>query len=199
MTTIGALFLLLGVVGQAQALIVEIDTTEAGCAGISTVGVACEVPAGARPVTVTWRFDQAVGALNAYDFAVRWDPDELSLLSSSPIFPDGGTPEPFLEAPSDPTSSNAVALSIVALPTTQLFSVTFLMTPDTQDGEPDLEWFANGQGLSPGSLGLGNPAGATIEFWRAGLEVPVLSVAPGLLPGLLVLTGAAWIVRGRRG
>lgn len=180
----------------AGAVVIELDTTETGCSGITGAVVACPVPGGAHVMTVTWRFDQAVSALNAYDLSIRWDTEELTLLGSTAIFPDGGSPEPFLEAPSDPANSIASALSLVALPTTELFSVTFeLMAQPGGDGQPDLEWFANLPGLSPGSVVLDNLQGASIDFWTEPTPIPMLPTAVGLLPLVMGLAGALLISR----
>jgi hypothetical protein len=144
------------------------------CSGI-TGGVAeCNVAgfAGAN-VTVTWSLSSAQ-TLNGYDLNVSWDPAELTLISADQLYPGSQAPNtiPFLVAPNpaDPVGSEAVALSLIAYSTTPLFRATFQLADGpslARDCTPDLTWSANGNGLAPASVVLGNPGGASID-----LEIP---------------------------
>jgi len=168
--------LVLGLAARAGAVTVEIEPDEPGC-GPYTAGVgACDVSA--RPsgqITVTWALDTQT-TLNGYDFEVRWDAGELTLVSAEQLHPDTATPLSFVIEPSDPDDSRALVLSLTGAFTKQLFRLTFELDRMAADGQADVSWFANGNGLSPGSVVLDNLAGAGIDFDGGPDAVPV----PGL-------------------
>lgn len=174
--------------GSAQAVDIEmeVESTTAGvlCSGITAGVAACDatdLPSGEQ-VTVTLALDSQQN-LNGYDLTFTWDDEELTLVSCENLYPDtqpGGT-VPFLVSPctaNDPTGSDGITLSIVTFATTQLIQLTFELTAipgcDT-DGLADVSWSANGNGLSPGSVVLDNPAGASAD-----LGVPVRACNDGL-------------------
>ena len=96
------------------------NTSISGCAGYASETETGVCPSEAQVVDVTWAL-QGPEALNGYDFEVRWDPTELTLLSPTQLFPDTGAPHPFNEAPSDPADSRAAVFVITAGETTGLF------------------------------------------------------------------------------
>jgi hypothetical protein len=151
------------------------STSGTVCASTTTGVTECDVT-GMTPgqeVTFTWVLDSA-HALNGYDLAVSWDPEELTPISCTELYPDSQPPGtvPFLTSPcpalpTDLPPRNATALSLVAFQTTALFSMTFQVTSVVlcdADGEADLAWSANGNGLSPGSVVLENTDGAGADF-----------------------------------
>lgn len=171
--------------GMASAAVVEMSVEGTACSGIDSGVQPCAVSFG-QTVVVTWQLDQQT-LLNGYNLELRWNPDELTLLGSTPLHPDTGTPAPFQEAPGDPADSAAFAIVFIAENTTDLFQVSFQAHPASEPTGSDLLWFPNGNGLSPGSVVLENPAGAAIDFQRL---VPPPEV-PGLGPiGLCLLAGS---------
>jgi hypothetical protein len=124
-------------------------------------------------VTFTWAL-AATTVLNGYDLHVGWDPDELTPVSCTNLYPDSqpaGTvnflDSPCLTPPTDPPEGDALALSLVAFQTTGLFQMTFAVTNTIlcdADEEPDVYWTPNGNGLAPVSAVLTNPDGAGADF-----------------------------------
>lgn len=156
---------LLGVAGPARAADVHVrmSAPATSCADVETGVVACEV-GGGEVFDAIWRLDSQQ-PLNGYDLEIRWDAGELTLVSATPLYPDTGTAVAFLEAPSDPESSSAIALSFVAQQTTALFSLRFEASPKAGPDGADLWWFANGNGLSPASAVLQNPEGGAWDLY----------------------------------
>jgi hypothetical protein len=167
--------LLLAVAAQpAQAVVVDtlMDAAIGGgviCAAIDAHGETCHVPTlPGSTFTVTWKLPAST-SLNGYDFNLSWDPSELTLLSAQQLIPNASPPNtiPFVIAPNpaDPVGSAAVALSVIAYPTTNLFRATF-QAASTMHANciPDVTWTPNGNGLAPGTVELGNPAGASVDL-----------------------------------
>jgi hypothetical protein len=176
----------------ADAAVVSMTTDAPDCgpyaAGVGT----CTV--GDPSITVTWELD-ATASLNGYDFEIRWDPTELALTDAKQLHPDTGTPLAFLEAPSDPNDSRALVVSLTAASTMRLFELTFDVMPSAPDGMADVWWFANGNGLAPGTVILENPAGAGFDLATTDAMPPPAVPASsswglGLLVGALVLLEA---------
>jgi hypothetical protein len=157
--------------------VVLTGTTAAGTVCSSTLSgiTACNVlgMTAGQQVTFTWSLSSPQ-ALNGYDIHVEWDPDELTPVSCTPLYPDTqppGTPEfvgsPCPALPTDPPEGDAASVSLVALQTTGLFSMTFEVTSTIfcdADDEADLFWTPNGAAFSPTSVVLDNPAGAGADF-----------------------------------
>ncbi len=142
------------------------------CSGVSSGTEFCSSLglASADQITVRWSIDDSI-TLNGYDVVVSWDDEELTLVSCEAIAPDPGDPSLFVVSPCDtgaPAGSDALAVTIgPGFTSTQLFSMTFALTAvavcDT-DGLADVSWSANGAGLSPASVVLQNPSGASIDI-----------------------------------
>lgn len=166
----------------ARAVVVSMTASPPACGGAVTAGtVACPVDAGSS-LSLVFALDAAT-ALNGYQLNLRWDPSELSLLGASQLFPDAGTPVAFTSAPGDPAASVASAFVFPdPAVTTLLFQLDFQATPAGDDGQPDVWWFPQGAGLSPGSVVLENPAGAALDVTPA----PVVPALPGALVPLLL-------------
>jgi hypothetical protein len=141
------------------------------CTGIQSGFQSCNVmDAAGSQITVTLSLTAAT-VVNGYDFSVQWDPAKLSLLSSVQLFPSGSPPNtiPFLIAPNpaDPLGSSAAVLSLVGTSTTSLFRMTFqILQTLAYDCVPDLAFNATTTGLSPATVVLGNPAGASIDLGK---------------------------------
>lgn len=175
--------------GPAAAVDVTIVTSAPGtsCPDVAEGTGTCEIAASTQ-FDVVWQLDSQQ-SLNGYDLEIRWDASELTLISATPLYPDTGSPVPFLEEPSNPDASSAVALSVVALDTTQLFSLRFEASPGASPDGPDLSWFANGNGLSPASVVLLDPGGGAWDFYDAS-GMPVVPVGGGwLLAAALLVAG----------
>jgi hypothetical protein len=171
----------------APAHAVDVKFTAQGLAGCTNVtsGVAsCDtrLSEAGDQVTVTWSLT-STQTLNGFDFAISWDAEELTLLSCQMLYPDTQPPGtvPFFLSPcdaNDPEGSDATAVSSVGFQSTALFSLTFEMTDfvacDT-DGLADLTWTPYGNGLSPGSVVLTNPGGASAD-----MSVPLRECNDGL-------------------
>lgn len=151
----------------------EIELSANGGAGIVCQGVTdgtvfCSAEdAPGSQLTVTWSLDSRQ-SIHGYDLEIRWDPGELDLLEAEQLFPDDQLPGsvPFVVAPDpgDPWGSEAAALSLAASETRDLLRLTFAVVGEIRtDCEADVAWSANGNGLSPGSLVLDNPAGAGLD------------------------------------
>ena len=85
-----------------------------------------------------------------------------------------------------------MAISLLALPTTSLFRLSFEVAPNVPEGDADIWLFHNGNGLSPGSVVLENSDGAGLDIRTA--EVPALG-----WPGWLLLGVALTATALRRG
>jgi hypothetical protein len=178
----------LGTARSAGAVDVSIlvDAPEASCHDLDPATRVCSVDAPGE-VDVVWSLDSQQLS-NGYDLEIRWDPTALTLISATQLYPDTGTPGPFLEEPADPGNSSAVVLSVVGLQTTALFSLRFDVLPGGGEPGPDLSWFANGNGLAPAELVLLNPEGSDIYLgatpgvplgpaWPLALTLAALGVA----------------------
>lgn len=162
------------------------------CSGVSTGVTQCIVEGGST-IEVTWSLSNQE-SLNGYDLEVRWNASALTLQSASQLFPDTGIAEPWLVEPSDPNASSAVAISLVASPTTSLFRLSFDVAINVPDGDSDVFWFPNGNGLSPGSVVLENSDGAGLDIRTA--EVPALGWPGwGILGATLAWPAAARLRR----
>ena len=162
------------------------------CSGVST-GVTQCIVAGGSTIDVTWSLSNQE-SLNGYDLEIRWNSSALTLLSASQLFPDTGIAEPWLVEPSDPDASSAVAISLVAMPTTSLFRLSFEVASNALGGKQDLWWFPNGSGLSPGSVVLENSDGAGLDIRT--VEVPALGwLGWGILGATLAWPAAARLRR----
>jgi hypothetical protein len=186
--------ILLALLVGSGASAVEIEMTVSGAAGTLCSGIVsgtqpCEVLSG-QVIDVTWSLDQQT-LLNGYDLEIRWNPNELSLLSSTPLHPDTGTAAPFVVEPSDPTDSQALAVIFTAENTTQLFRMSFEVSPRYGIHGADLSWLP-ASGLSPGTLVLENDTGAAIDFRTANdfSDIPAMPEWGRGLLGLLLLFAA---------
>jgi len=180
-----------GLAAPAAAVDVEMSVDVAGCTGyVSGVGV-CDVT-GQTQITITWTLSSQQ-TLNGYDLALSWDPGELTLLDTAQLYPDTATPFAWVVEPSDPLASTALVISLVPGATTSLFALTFAVSASPADGQPDIVWSANGNGLSPASVVLDNPGGAGIDVTAVAPAVPALPPA-----GLVALALALLAVRRRQ-
>lgn len=192
-----ALLLALGITSaQAGAAVISMDVDPPGCAGFVAGTGTCEVAPGTT-LAVTWSLT-APELLNGYQLEIRWDPTELTLLGSTQLFPDSGTPVPFTQQPGDPSDSRASAFSFDPQSTLGLFRVTFQASPAGGDGQPDVWWFPVGAGLSPAGVVLENPAGAAIDLTPTALGVPALGLLGGLALALGMLLGGLALARAAR-
>jgi hypothetical protein len=104
----------------------------------------------------------AASVINGYDVTVAWDAGELSFLSATELSGLG-----FDAAPSGatPAGERVAAFELLAVATTDLFSVSFDLLPGVlADGAYDFAVFvgpANGSGLIPGSID--NPTGGGFD------------------------------------
>jgi hypothetical protein len=135
--TVGIALALAVYAGPSTAAVIALELDPA-CDTVTTGQATCEVQSGST-VEVTFTLSPGTPeTINGYDLEVRWDSDELTLQSTAQLSPDTGTPEPFLEAPSDPTDSRAFVFAVTASETTQLFRMTFVATPGDFNALPDL-------------------------------------------------------------
>ena len=158
--------------GPASAVDVALDistSSETLCTGAVSGVTFCDLTDVAEgEVTATWSLS-GPEILNGYDLRVSWDDEELELLSCEALYSDVSGAVSLLFDPcvtDDPSGSDVAAISLVGLETTALFRMTFGLTDlalcDT-DGLADLSWTPNGAGLSPGSVVLTNPGGASVD------------------------------------
>ena len=179
----------LGYPGLADAAVVSMITDAPGCGTYATGVGTCTVSDGS--IAVTWAL-AAPESLNGYDFEIRWDAGELTLTGATQLYPDTATPLAFLEEPSDPNDSRALVISLTPASTVSLFRLTFEAQPSAADGMADLWWFANGNGLAPGTVILENPSGAGIDM-RA-VPVPALNSPFRWVLAILMVALSPWLL-----
>lgn len=131
--------------------------------GSLTSGIGVEVAAPDSQLTLAIGLDSAP-TLNGYDVTIAWDAGELGFLSATPVAGLAFSPAPNA---GQSAGTRVASLSLSGVLTAALFSVTFTVLGNTQDGLPDFSVYvdalANGSGIAPGSLSLANPTGAGID------------------------------------
>ncbi len=165
------------------------------CGPVSAGVASCLVVPGSL-LDVTFALD-APESLNGYDLEVRWDDSELTLVSATQLHPDTGTPGPFLEEPSDPADSRAAVFEFDAIETTQLFRLRFETSFGALDGQADLWWFPNNNGLAPASVTLENAAGAALDIGPIDEAIPALGPTSRTIVALLLALAGTRVARSR--
>jgi hypothetical protein len=154
--------------------------------GALTTGIGVESAAPSTQLSFTIGLDAAT-SINGYDVTIAWDPSELAFFSATPVAGLAFGPGP---NPGQSAGTRVASLSLAGVLTTTLFSLTFDVLANTQDGLSDVQVLvdalANGSGISPGSLALANPTGAGID------------VIPEPASGALLALGLASLAAARR-
>jgi hypothetical protein len=149
--------------------------------GALTTGVGMESAAPSTQLSFTIGLD-AASTINGYDVTIAWDASELAFASATPV-----TGLAFGPAPNAGSSAGTrvAALSLAGVLTSTLFSVTFDVLGNSQDGVADFRVYvdalANGSGISPGSLSLSNPSGAGIDVIPEPSSHALLALGLGVL------------------
>ena len=185
----------LAVPGLASGAEIQMSAPLQGCGPVVSGIETCRVAPGSL-LDVTFALD-AAQSLNGYDLEIRWDASELTFVSATQLHPDTGTPGPFLEEPSDPADSRAAVFEFDAEQTTQLFELRFQTAVGSLDGQADLWWFPNNDGLAPASVTLDNPSGAALDVGPTAEVIPVLGVASRGLVALLLALAGCLVARSR--
>lgn len=131
--------------------------------GSLTSGIGAEVAAPATQISFAIGLD-AAPTINGYDVTIAWDAGELGFLSASPVAGLAFSPAPNAGLSA---GTRVASLSLSGVQTAALFSVSFDVLGNSEDGLADFRVFvdalANGSGIAPGSLSLANPTGAGID------------------------------------
>jgi hypothetical protein len=183
----GLCFLALSSIPLAASPAAALSLTLAGpTSGPLTSGVGVEAAALATQLSFAIGLDAAT-AINGYDLTIAWDPGELAFLSATPVPGLAFSPAP---NGSQSTGTRAASITLLAVQTDLLFSVSFDVLGNLPDGLVDFEVFVdaltNGSGIAPGSLSLANLGGAGID------------VVPEPASGALLGLGLAAVAAARR-
>ena len=184
-----ALPLLVLVVFAARSAAALSLTLSGPTSGSLTSGIGVEVAAPATQLSFAIGLDAST-TINGYDVTIAWDAAELAFVSATPVTGLAFSPAP---NSSQSAGTRVASLSLSGVLAAILFSVTFNVLGNDQDGLADFRVFvdalANGSGIAPGSLSLANPTGAGIDV------IPEPGSHALLALGLLLIAAAR---RGRR-
>jgi hypothetical protein len=183
----GLCFLALCPIPLAASPAAALSLTLAGPgSGPLSSGIGVEAAALASELSFEIGLDAST-AINGYDVTIAWDAGELAFLAATPV-----PGLAFSPAPNGGQSggTRAASITLSAVQTDLLFTVSFEVLGNLADGLADFEVFVdaltNGSGIAPGSLSLANPGGVGID------------VIPEPASGALLALGLALLSRVHR-